>query len=56
MAFTGGGKRMRYVPNDEERERFELYLERNGIEDDKEIQDAWQEYCDELEDGVCFIY
>ena len=46
---------MRYVPNEREREIFERYLERNGVEDDREIQEAWRDYCDDLEDGCCFV-
>ncbi len=41
---------MGYVPNEQEREVFERYLERNGLDDDREIQEAWRDYCDELED------
>ena len=41
---------MRYIPNEEEREVFERYLEKYGIEDDKEIQEAWRDFVDELED------
>ncbi len=40
----------RYYPDEEEREAFERYLDRNGIEDDREIQEAWRDFCDELED------
>lgn len=39
-----------YIPNEEEREIFERYLEREGIEDDQEIQEAWADFRDELED------
>lgn len=41
---------MTYIPDEEEREAFESYLERNGIENDREIQDAWNDFRDELED------
>ena len=40
----------RYYPNEEEREIFERYLERNGIDKEREIQEAWQDFCDDLED------
>lgn len=30
--------------------RFERYLEREGIEDDREIQEAWIDFIYELED------
>ena len=39
-----------YIPNEEEQEIFEHYLEREGIEDDREIQEAWADFRDELED------
>lgn len=39
-----------YYPDEEERAAFERYLERNGIEDNREIQEAWRDFCDELED------
>ena len=42
---------IRYNPDEEEREVFERYLERNGINDEREIQEAWQDFCDDLEDG-----
>lgn len=41
----------RYYPNEEERDVFERYLDRNGIEDDREIEEAWKDFRDELEDG-----
>lgn len=28
------------------REFFERYLERNGIEDDREVQEAWNDGCE----------
>lgn len=37
-----------YYPNEEEREVFERYLERNGIEDDREIQEAWNDFREDL--------
>ena len=40
-----------YYPDEEEREVFERYLEREGIEDDREIQEAWRDFRDELEDS-----
>lgn len=39
---------MRYIPNDEERDSFERYLEREGIEDDKDIQKEWKDFREEL--------
>lgn len=42
---------MGYVPNDEERDAFERYLDREGIEDDRDVQAAWHDFCDELEDS-----
>ena len=39
-----------YIPNEEDREILERYLEREGIEDDREIQEAWADFRDELED------
>lgn len=39
-----------YVPNEQERAFFERFLEANGIEEDREIQEAWRDYCDELDD------
>lgn len=42
---------LRYIPDENEREVFERYLERNGIEDDREIQEAWDDFRDDLEDG-----
>ena len=42
---------MGYIPNEQEREIFENFLERNGIEDDREVQEAWSDFCDELEDS-----
>lgn len=39
-----------YVPNQEERDAFERYLDKMGIEDDREVQAAWRDFCDELED------
>ena len=44
------GKRYIYVPNEEERKIFEKYLEREGIEDDREIQEAWNDFREELGD------
>lgn len=44
---------MSYIPNEEERYIFQQYLERNGIEDDREIQEAWADFRDEL-DGMHF--
>ena len=41
---------MYYVPDEQEREIFERYLERNGIEDDREVQEAWRDFCDEMND------
>ena len=41
---------MRYIPDEQEREIFERYLEREGIEDDREIQEAWRDFCDEMDD------
>ncbi len=43
-----------YIPNEEEREIFERYLEREGIEDDREIQEAWADFRDELEDRYSY--
>ena len=40
-----------YYPDEEERQIFERYLERNGIENEREIQDAWNDFRDELEDS-----
>lgn len=40
-----------YVPDEEERQVFERYLEKNGIEDDREIQEAWKDFREDLEDG-----
>lgn len=40
----------RYATNESEREAFERYLERNGIDDDREVQEAWRDFRDELED------
>lgn len=40
-----------YYPDEEERRAFERYLEREGIEDEREVQDAWNDFRDELEDG-----
>lgn len=40
----------KYYPDEEERAAFERYIERNGIEDDREIQEAWRDFVDELED------
>lgn len=39
-----------YYPNEEEREVFERYLERNSIEDEREIQEAWNDFREELND------
>lgn len=39
-----------YYPDEEERQAFERYLEREGIEDEREVQDAWNDFRDELED------
>lgn len=41
---------MRYVPDEREREMFERYIEREGLESEREIQEAWCDYCDELDD------
>lgn len=38
-----------YNPNEEEREVFERYLERNDIEYDREIQEAWNDFRDDLD-------
>lgn len=38
-----------YNPNEEEREVFERYLERNDIEDDREIQEAWNDFRKDLD-------
>ena len=46
---------MYYVPDEQEREIFERYLDRNGIEDDREIQEAWRDFCDELDVGLFYI-
>lgn len=40
-----------YYPDKEERQVFERYLEREGIEDEREVQAAWNDFRDELEDG-----
>lgn len=40
-----------YYPDKEERELFERYLEMNGIEDDRDVQEAWRDFCEDLEDG-----
>lgn len=40
----------KYYPDEEERATFERYIERNRIEDDREIQEAWRDFVDELED------
>lgn len=40
-----------YIPNEEEREVFERYLDRNGIEDEREVQRAWSDFRDDLDDG-----
>lgn len=37
-----------YYPNEEEREVFERYLERNGIDDDREVQEAWNDFREDL--------
>lgn len=47
----GGINKMTYVPDEEEREFFERYLERNGIEDDREVQEAWNDFRDDLNNG-----
>jgi len=39
-----------YVPSEEEREIFERYIEKEGLRSDREIQEAWHDFCDELED------
>ena len=39
-----------YYPNEEEREVFERYLERNCIEDDREVQEAWNDFREDLND------
>ena len=41
---------MSYIPDEQERERFERYLELNGIVNEKEIQEAWNDYRNSLED------
>ena len=43
-----------YIPNEEEREIFERHLEREGVEDDQEIQEAWADFRDELEDRYSY--
>lgn len=40
-----------YVPDEDEREAFERYLDRNGIEDEREVQEAWRDFRDDLECG-----
>lgn len=49
--MCGGINKMTYVPDEEEREFFERYLERNGIEDDREVQEAWNDFRDDLING-----
>lgn len=39
-----------YVPSEEEREIFERHIEKEGLRSDREIQEAWHDFCDELED------
>ena len=45
-----------YYPNEEEIERFEDYIYRNDIEDEREIRELWRDYCEELEEGVAFNF
>ncbi|MBS6954273.1 MAG: hypothetical protein KH230_13730 [Enterocloster asparagiformis] len=40
-----------YLPDEDERKAFERYLERNGIEDEREVQEAWRDFRYDLEDG-----
>lgn len=52
LSKTADGREIemtRYYPNEEERLMFERYLDQNGIEDEWEIQEAWRDFCDEIE-------
>ena len=40
---------MFYVPDEDEREIFERYIEREGLKFDSEIQEAWRDFCDDLD-------
>mgnify|MGYP000879912183 FL=1 len=41
----------RYIPDNEDMEVFERYLDRHGIENDRDIQEAWNDFRNDLEDN-----